>query len=1216
MATTSSDSSSTQRMKRRPGKEEKPKGAPSAKRRRWPRRIAIALTGYAILMWVLPIVLAWTPLRNKALSTALPGLNGTITSGGASLGWFSPVVFTDVEIRDTSGNLLVTAATVRTEKTLLRLALSQTDLGTIRIEQPTLALEMRQGGSNAEDVLLPFLTGGSGGGPLTVALEFTDGTINLHDVELDRRWKTEQFQTSLKLEPRNPVPIGCSISGNAIVNDKPAHFALAYQEHSSAAAGQNAAAAPAAGPVEIQAQIDPLPMQMFRPLVARLLPDAQVAGLLSGKLQYSTVAATPEPKSVVTGQIRIDNLDLAAPALGRDRLRLAALQVPCLISWQGRQVTVDQFGVECDVGRLAISGQTTLPEQPTKRSPADWLRESFTIDGDLDLARLGRLLPETLHVRQDIQLTSGNIKLAAMSSGPTGSHHWTGQLLASNLTATSGGRPVTWNQPISINLAARDTLAGPVIDKLDCQSSFVHVTGSGTPDHFTAQGDCDLSRLATELGQFIDLGSVKPAGIGQATLDWQRADGGGFKAIASGQVSNLQLAMPGRTWSESSLTASANASGQFLANATRLDKATLDVTAAPGGAAGANAAGADRLHVELLEPVTSAAAAMIPSAGHVAIGLQGDLAHWQSRLAPFVSLSGWEFGGAGDISAKVAYSGKGLDIQQAHGTVSRLHAWGSGWFIDEPSVQLDGAATWDTAARTLKLAPSTLASSTIAIQAKDSTLKLPASGTPNVVGSLAWQADLARLGNWLHDPRTPPGTTAAGRFAGQANVTDDGKTTTAQLSAAVDNLAMFDNSTAVPPASPRPQLAPVAATKAPFWQEQRLTIAAGGHYDRTADALSLDSFDIASAALHLKGAGRIAKLSGTQDADLAGQVDYDWQTLGPLLRPYLGADFQIAGRQSRQFSLKGPLAANVKPDSKADSLAWLRPLVIEAGSGWSSASYKGATFAAAQFDARLADGTLSLAKPLQLGLSDGQLFLSPRVKLSPGPAQMTLDKGPLLREVRLSQQMCSQWLKYVSPLADKAARAEGRFSIDLQGGRIPLDDPTKCDVAGKFTIIAADINPGPIIKPFALVNRQIRAILNGQPPPLTGGNDQPLVHYPQQTVDFRIVNQRVYHERIEMKIGDMTVRTHGSVGLLDESLILEAEIPTSPPIIGGAQPAKEQVVQIPIEGTLGNPKLDPRAIEKLTAQILKNGTRNTIRDGINTIDKGIEKIDDLFRPNR
>lgn len=1209
MSTLSSDSKSSRSGKPSSGKRTALASAKSPKKRRWPRRLAIALAGYALLMWVLPILVAWTPLRNRALAMALPGLNGTITSGGASLGWFSPVVFTEVEIRDRAGNRLVTAAAARSDKTLLQLALSQTDLGTIRIEQPDATLEMRAGGSNAEDVLVPFLKSGSGGGPLTIQLAFVGGTINMHDVAADRRWKIEQFETSLKLEPKNPAPLECSVSGNAIVDGKPAHFSLAYKESGAGpgARGEGVDASAkntATGPIQFQAQIEPLPMEMFRPLVARWLPDAEISGLLSGSLKYSTEtaangAAIQTPTTLIAGQVRVDQLDVTAPALGGDHLRLTAFQMPCEIVCQGQQITVRQLGVDCDVGRLSVSGSTTWPATGASRTIAEWLRQSFNVQGELDLAHLARLLPQTLHVRQDIAITSGGVSVSLASTGDAKLHRWTGQLQASNLAATTAGRPVTWSQPISIDFAAHDTPTGPLVEQLECQSSFVHLTASGTPDRFTASAKCDLNQLAAELGQFVDFGAVRPAGVGQVTLDWQRAADNTFQTTANAQINNLQLAMPGQVWSEPSLTVNASAAGRISQSGpTRVDRASLEITngATPPAAA-------DRLSVALLEPVADAKSAASAANWHVAIALQGDLAHWQSRLAPWVSLADWQLGGACDASAKIAYSPSGIGVEQAHAVVNRLHAWGGAWFIDEPTLQFDGAASWDVASRTLKLAPSILTSNTLALQAKDTTLKLPSSGAVTVTGTIAWQADLARLANWTHDPRKPVAMLATGRFSGQANVTESGALATAQLSTAIDNLSVAE----------------AARPNAPFWQEKRLAISAGGKLDRSADALNVESFDVTSTALHLQGAGQIAKLSGTADVNLAGQVDYDWQTLGPLLRPYLGTQFQIAGRQSRQFSVHGPLAAPVTPAGATDSLAWLRPLVIEAGSGWSSARYGNIQFAAAQFDAQLADGTLTLVKPLTLSLSEGQLVLSPRLRLSPGPVQLTLDKGPLVRQVRLSPEMCSQWLKYVSPLVDKAARAQGQFSIDLAGGRIPLDVATKCDVAGQLTIVSADINPGPIIRPFSLLSAQLKAILNGQLPPLAAGSDVPLVHYPQQTVDFRVVNQRVYHERIEMKIGDMTVRTHGSVGLVDESLVLEAEVPirTTPPLIGLGQPqTQEQIVRIPIEGTLGNPKLDPRAVETLAAQLVKNGARNTIRDGLDKIGNGLEKIDNLVKPNR
>jgi translocation and assembly module TamB len=938
---------------------------------------------------------------------------------------------------------------------------------------------------------------------------------------------------------------------------------------------------------------------------------------------------------MLQGSINVSGLDLSAAPLGRDHLRLNVLQIPCQITWQGKQVDVQQLGIQCDVGQLNLSGQTSLPDNIAARPLGDWLRETFSLGADLDLAKLAKLLPETLHVRQQVRLTSGNIKLAVASGADGGTHRWSGQLQASNITATNAGAPISWDQPISVNFAAHDTLTGPVVDKLDCQSSFVHVAGNGTPDHFTAQADCDLDRLAGELGQFVDLGGVKPKGSGQATLDWQRMSDATFRSSATCQLVNLQLGISGRMWSEPSLAVALNASGQIAqTGGARIDKASLDVTSdslvgvpPSGGAAqskgyqagtSTKTSGSDHLTVQILEPIANISSLAALAQSHVAVTLQGDLARWQSRLSPWISLGAWQLGGACDLSAQIASSAKGVDVQQVHATVNRLHAWGSGLFIDDPSMQIDSAASWDAAGRTLKVAPTNLTASAVVLKATETTLRLPTQGPPSLVGAVAWQADMSRFASWLRDPRTQPASTIAGRFTGQATLSESASTTTVQLNGAIDNLVVAGVPVGVPPLGggagrplgPPAGRPPTGGTPT-AWREQKLTIGAGGKYDRAADMLNLDSFDITSSALHFKGAGTIAQLSGRQDAELAGQIDYDWQTLGPLLRPYFGSQLQLAGRQSRPFSLHGPLAAAVTPASTADTLAWLRPLTIEAGSGWTSASIGGIQLGPAQFDAQFADGTLSLVKPLQVSVSDGQMILSPRVRLSPGPAMLMLDKGPLLRQIRLSQEMCSQWLRYVSPLAHEAARAQGQFSVDLTGGRVPLTNPTIGDVAGKLTIISADINPGPIIHPFALLGRQVRAILQGQPPPLAAGSDRPLVHYPPQTVDFRVVNQRVYHDRIEMNIGDLVIRTRGSVGLIDESLVLEAEIPlkAAPPLLGpnSKQPPQEQVVIIPIEGTLGNPKFPPGTIEKLAAQILKNSTRNTIREGI-------DKIDNLFLP--
>ncbi len=110
-----------------------------------------------------------------------------------------------------------------------------------------------------------------------------------------------------------------------------------------------------------------------------------------------------------------------------------------------------------------------------------------------------------------------------------------------------------------------------------------------------------------------------------------------------------------------------------------------------------------------------------------------------------------------------------------------------------------------------------------------------------------------------------------------------------------------------------------------------------------------------------------------------------------------------------------------------------------------------------------------------------------------------------------------------------------------------------------------------------------------------------------QTVEFRLVDGRIYHRNLQFSAGNVTITTRGSVGL-DETLSMVAEIPMNAGLLGNNSKLKginSQSMQIPIEGTLKRPKMDPKAVEKLTASLIKNTTRNLL---FNPVEKGIEKL--------
>jgi hypothetical protein len=153
---------------------------------------------------------------------------------------------------------------------------------------------------------------------------------------------------------------------------------------------------------------------------------------------------------------------------------------------------------------------------------------------------------------------------------------------------------LAWQQPILVELAAREGKGTLVVDKLHCQSDFLKIDGAGTTEEFTATANLDLNRLVAQLNGLVDFGDLQLAGDGWAKFHWKQPTGQGFLADGQLQVQGFHLASGNQTpWTEDKLWANFSASGQtdFSVN-TRLETAVLEVTA-----------GDDRLEARLQQPI-------------------------------------------------------------------------------------------------------------------------------------------------------------------------------------------------------------------------------------------------------------------------------------------------------------------------------------------------------------------------------------------------------------------------------------------------------------------------------------------------------------------------------------------------------------------------------------------------------------------------------------
>ncbi len=231
------------------------------------RRVLVVLALLLALLYFTPNLLALTSFRNVPLGVVFEGIEGTITSGSASLGWFSPVVYRDVEIRDREGELVLTVAEVTSEKTVGQLLADRSQLGGWTIDRPQVFAVARADGSNLEDVFLPWWNLPSSG-PTAIALQVTGGELLVQDTAIGGKWQIAALKATFVKPLNDDEPIGWSAEGE-VAPDNGAAGPRGASTFAVSTAGVN-------GEV-IALRTERLPLGLFRPALRDPIPTSTFA---------------------------------------------------------------------------------------------------------------------------------------------------------------------------------------------------------------------------------------------------------------------------------------------------------------------------------------------------------------------------------------------------------------------------------------------------------------------------------------------------------------------------------------------------------------------------------------------------------------------------------------------------------------------------------------------------------------------------------------------------------------------------------------------------------------------------------------------------------------------------------------------------------------------------------------------------------------------------
>jgi hypothetical protein len=1124
------------------------------------RKLFMFFALMVVVIGLLPTIVAKTPLRNVVLSAALPTNQLRVSVGDASLGWLSAPSLAEVQVRDAAGDALLMAESIRIDRTPANLFFNSHELGVVEIVRPSIYLKTRGDGSNLEDSLRQLLAEVANdvpepdavdvpSPPVAVVLKIVAATVLIDDTTTGRRWRVEGLDLQYDTHGANGG-LGHGKLVGQIVDIGPDNAVLG-------SAGRFAATIEPAdgGKCRMSLQSDALSLALTVPWLQRFVAGAELAGTLSGQgtAEWTLSTAALPADFTTSGSLSIDRLDAAAAALAGDRIRLARVELPWRLAAQPAGLVIDDLQLRSEIGQVAVRG--TIDPAAFAQAPTDGAavadavaRHAVEMRGSLDLVALAKMLPRALKIREGTTITSGSIQLAARAEPADGGQLFTGSLQTAQLAAIAAGRPIRWDQPVSAGFALRRAQGTLRLDSLKCDSDFLKVDASGTPQQMAATAQFDLNRLAEQLGQFVDLSGVALAGTGTAKLDWRQTAPGEFSGTVTGQLAQLRVALGG-------------------------GEASTEKT---------------------------------------------------------------------DFAADLHMAGDAVDIANGKLVVVELRANSPGWNINEPRAELSGDAHWNRATGEISANTAQLVSSAVSLATKGVRYVAPQqnggqSGVGQLTGMAAFRADLARLAAWRVSAEQPPTYQPSGALTGNARFLQQADRLTGEVEVTGQNVALAQwipaspanrgAGTAAERGSAPAGAAPAQAGYQTIWQEPQVNLHTLATYESASDRLAFDQFQVQSNTLQASVTGHIEKLSTAADIKLSGTLNYDLAQITPLLRPYVGSGIQLVGREQAQFALAGPIGesqgsrvenqragaspppilALVSQPSTFDLPHWSHRVQGRLELPWAGANVYGLPIGAGRLAATLGEGIVRI-DPLSLAVGEGQLTAAPNIRLDPSPSELTLPQGPLITNVRISTEVSEALLKYVAPVLAGATQSEGQFSLALEATRVPLGEPKKADSSGQLTVHSVRVVPGPLAAQWVGLAQQIESLIKRRDPASQPNRSQvTLLSVRDQQVNFRVVDGRVHHQNMEFQVGDVILRSQGSVGL-DETIALTLSVPiqdawiAKEPLLVGF---KGQSLQIPVSGTLMRPQMDPRAVASITQQLLQGAAQQAVGGELN---KALDKL--------
>lgn len=1133
--------------------------------------------------WFAPWILTRAPIRNRLLAWYLPDLASRIQIGDLHAGWNKPLVIDNVRLNDAAGQAILECPRVATDRTLLDYLRGTSDLGTIQLEQPSGRVVLTREGTNLDEVIAkaPAPAEGNASRPLpAVRVKITNGSLAIHDELLGQDTSLKDVQILAGISAESLPTITLTAAVRAATGEEEGNLAL------DASCQLPASLTPQdLGNGKVTYTCQDFPWVALQPLLVRWQPDLTLRGAVTGTLESGWKSDVGAPVLHTKGDLRWDRALVRSPSLlGPDVLDEPSLKLD-LDAWvEGDRLRL----VTCAIDSQMLQATFTLDGPLNPLFTGRYLdilmdtstAQKFEARGKADVARIAGSFRHLLRLRDGMELDRGHVDFQCVAESVEGMRVIRGEISNDGIQGHAGTQQLAWDEPTELRWDLSATPDGWQLRELEGTASFAKVQGSGNLAEGKFAAEADLARLWERVGQFCELGDTQLAGNWACQGSWRTAEQG-IEFQGDGTAENFRMATGARLWEEKQLTlkgrAEARLSGRTLEQLQAADVSLIS--------------GADEFHAQLVSPVDRpTSSTRIPLKGQ----LRGELSSWRSRIEPFVRFDTVRCEGTVVSEFAGEFAATHVHLSPCKVELVNLRLESPTLLINEPRVVVDSDLEWDRSLDAVLIPKATLTSASLAVRAQDVRLVGLASPT-EVSGSIAFRGDAGKIVSWMA-VKNHWTTVPQGALEGSIRLTHAQGASSYQATIAAKSCSLWQWS---PPAPG----APGNQGWQVLWEEPFLNSDVEGKIAWNEGKLTLEPLKIRGEALELATQGDIF-MSDWRVA-LEGDLGYDLRLLCQRFPTLLGPQIELEGKQKQRFRLRGPLFSASGNGGGPGLVS--NDLSGEMGLGWERMSAYGLVLGPQQMNAKLERGQISTT-PLQTSIAGGQVRVAPRIDLNQVPLAVVLEPPTQVQGIQVTPELVRAWLKYVAPIMADATTVQGRMSMELSGAKIPLAAPKMASVAGRLILEEATLEPGPFAQQIVSTLDGVSVLANRANP--LGKLAQPGQRWltvPRQQVDFQMEQGRVYHRNLEARIGDVLVKTQGSVGL-DQSMDLLAEIPLQDKWLGDDKifaGLKGQSLRIPVHGMLTRPDLDQRALAELGREMLGGTAERLLQDEIG---KGLQKL--------